>query len=439
MKDSLVASVAQRLIKYISPPDAILVAFSGGPDSVALALVLREAGYTVYLAYVNHNLRGPASQAEEEWVRAWAERQALPLFVKKLDPTTLQGGRGLQAEARRIRYTWMQQLLSRYAISWGATAHTLDDQVETLLYRFIRSGLRQTWKGIPYKRGPWLRPLLYTTRNQIIHFLRERNAAYLLDTSNYTPKYLRNQVRWRLLPPIYLINPSFRQLLIERYSLYQYQQKHLLRLYAYWEKKSFQYKPYGEMLHRKLPKDAFYYIIGKRWNLDSQGIVRLWQLWRAERSGARLELGGFTYVRTPNGIARGASVFWQPAWPPLVISTEEGTFQWGFWHIQVGCSSNPPPDALTWAKARIRFPLLLRLWRKGDRLAPHGLEGKSKKVSDIWGEVKLYGFERQHGFVIEDHTGKIIGVAGYRPSYDTAWTPLSGESFYLRAQYGHPL
>ncbi|MCS6896094.1 MAG: tRNA lysidine(34) synthetase TilS [Bacteroidia bacterium] len=431
--------MSQRLEKYLTPPEKVLLAFSGGPDSVALALILRELGYAVHLAYVNHNLRGPASEAEEKWIRTWAQKQALPLSVLSIQPKTFQGGRGIQAEARKLRYAWMEEQLAAHGIFWGATAHTLDDQVETLIYRLLRSGLYPELRGIPYRRRRWLRPLLFTPRNEIIAYLRERKADYLLDTSNYTPKYLRNQLRWWILPPMYRINPAFKRTCIQRYEISQLQQKHLRRLYRHWESKSFLAKPYGEILVRNLPKDAFYYILKKRWGLDSHDLARLWLLWRAKHSGARYDREGFTYIRTPDGLARGSSTLWQPDWPALQLLPREMTFQWGYWHIKTGVTASPPSGALAWRVHQLRFPLTLRLWRLGDRLMPFGLQGRSKKVSDIWPEIGLYGFERQHAFVVEDAEGTLVGVVGYRVSQDTAWTAFSGESFYLRAQYGDPL
>ncbi|MCX8111877.1 MAG: tRNA lysidine(34) synthetase TilS [Bacteroidia bacterium] len=416
----------------------MLVAFSGGPDSVGLALALRDLGYEPYLAYVNHNLRGAFSLQEAQWVREFAQQWAFPLQVLELSPDRLRGERGIQAAARQARYAWMEQLLNERAIAWGATAHTWEDQMETFLYRFVRGGIEWDWRGIPYRRGRWLRPLLYTTRQEIILYLQAQGAAYFLDHTNYMPKYLRNQVRWCALPPLYRLNPDLRTSWLYRWRLAQAQRRHLLRLYAQWEAQAFLSRPYGEILVRSLPIDAFYHILRRRWTLTSESLKRLWRLWHSNRSGALYESNATIYVRTPQGIERGEKSLWKPAWEPLELSAEPGQWTWGLWHIETGTGEGPP-DSIMWDKVKLNFPLRVRLWQVGDRLAPAGLKGYTKKLSDIWQEVGLYGFERRHAFVIEDSRGNLIGAVGYRPSYDTIPTASTAETFYLRARYGGAL
>lgn len=434
----LLEKVGMRLSRYVQPPAPILVACSGGPDSIALALILRELNYEVSLAYVNHNLRGAESVREAQFVRDFAGEWAFPLMVHTLSGDAFQGKVSLQARARALRYAWMEALMNQHGIPWGATAHTWDDQMETFLYQLLRGGLDWDWRGIPYRRGRWLRPLLYVTRAQLIAYLRARRADYMLDHTNYTPKYLRNQIRWWVLPPMYRLNPDLQRLWREKAALARYQRQHLLRLYRRQEKKSFLITPYGEALVRQLPRDAFFYILRRRWRVDSATLRRLWQLWHQRRSGARYIQGDVLYVRTPSALERGALSQWAPNWQPLLIFPVPQTYRWGAWTIAVG-EGGIDAGALVWDKSRLTFPLRVRLWRKGDRFAPVGLQGATKRVSDIWQEIGRYGFERQQAFVVEDGTGRLIGVVGYRVSQDTAVSPSTAETFYLRAQYGDDL
>jgi len=156
---------------------------------MALTLLLLENGYQVRLAYVNYNLRGSESQEEEHSVHFFAEKYALPLDVLRIEgPTLLSGSESLQVKARRLRYAWMEALLDKYQIAWGVTAHTYEDLVETLVYQMLRGGDLWAWKGIPSRRGRWLRPLLASSREELIAFLREKGASnYRLDSSNYEP------------------------------------------------------------------------------------------------------------------------------------------------------------------------------------------------------------------------------------------------------------
>ncbi|GIV25459.1 MAG: hypothetical protein KatS3mg026_1151 [Bacteroidia bacterium] len=428
--------VASFLQRYLKPGEPLLVAFSGGPDSVGLVACLQELGYPFALAYVNYHLRGAESLEEEAWVRAFAEKHALPLYVRSLAPEDLQGPGGRQAQARRLRYAWMERLLQDQGLAWGATAHTWDDQVETLLYRLVRGAGPGIWEGIPARRGPWLRPLLQVRRAELLAFLREKGLSYRLDSSNYTPLYLRNQVRWWVLPALYRLNPSLSALLQEKWRLYQKQRRRLEALYDRWAARTFQPQPYGVLLGRKLPWDAFWVLAKKRWRLSRAEIQAVWRLWHQGTVGAARAAQEYQFVRVPHGLQVGRAEFWEPAWEPLRLLPEPLRCEWGLWRIEVGVSSALPEEALVWDRERLAFPLSLRLWKQGDKIAPAGLGGHHKRLSDVWPEVGLYGFARRHAFVVEDATGRIVGAAGYRVAEGAAPGPHTQTFFYLRAQYG---
>ncbi|MCX7605836.1 MAG: tRNA lysidine(34) synthetase TilS [Bacteroidia bacterium] len=421
-----------------APPGApFLVAFSGGPDSVALVLILEELGYEVILAYVDHGLRGLESAREADWVRGFAQRKGLPLEVLKVREDMLRGKRGIQAAARNIRYQWMESLLNQGKGFWGATAHILEDQIETLLYRLVRSPSPKLWEGIPYRRGRWLRPLLYCHREEIISYLRSRQEGYLLDSSNYTPKYFRNQMRWWSLPPLYQINPSLAESWVARWKLYRLQWKRLWACYSRWMSRWLSPTPYGEIGRGPAAKDALYVVAKIRWRLTDAAAHRLWTLWKAKRSGAYISTGGRVFVRVPQGLQVGLQEYWMPLWPEWMLSEGGGTCFWGLWELKAGDQAPQPGErVLAWNKHLLHFPLRVRLWKRGDTMRPEGLEGHTKRLSDIWPEIGVYGFERKHAFVVEDAEGRIIGAAGYRVAAGMSPSSPETEIFYLRAVYG---
>lgn len=437
---ALAQKVRSALYRIYPPPASVLLAFSGGPDSVALALLLQELGYDVHLAYVNHGLRGEESLREAAWVEEFARVREVPLYVLKVAPSQLQGPRGLHATARRLRYQWMEQLVQEKGLTFAATAHTWDDQIETWLYRLTRAASLWHWEGIPYRRGIWVRPLLYCQRWELIAYLHAQSQSFLLDHSNYTPRYLRNQIRWWALPPLLRINPSLPKFWRLRYRLYYLQRKRLEKLYLQLMSHFVEKRPYGAYVRAGLQRDLFTFIAQNLWRISFSQAQKAYTLLKNTPSGKRVIAGPYIFVRTPQGLEGGTVDLWKPAWEAIEVSAIPASYRWGLWHIEAGRGSpNPAPFSLVWDEAKLHFPLKVRLWRQGDKLKPTGMKGHSRKVSDILREVGFYGFMRQHAPVVEDARGVLIGVVGYRPSWDTAPSSETKESFYLRLSYGQPL
>ncbi|MCS6789827.1 MAG: tRNA lysidine(34) synthetase TilS [Bacteroidia bacterium] len=437
---ALIQKVRSGLYRVYPPPASVLVAFSGGPDSVALALLLQELQYEVHLAYVNHGLRGEESLREAAWVEDFARKRGLPLYVREIAPAQLQGARGLHAAARRLRYQWMKNLVQEQGLTFAATAHTWDDQLETWLYRLTRAASLWHWEGIPYRRGIWVRPLLYCQRRELIAYLHAQSQPFFLDRSNYTPRYLRNQIRWWALPPLLRINPSLPKFWRLRYELHRLQKRRIEKLYYQLMPHFVEKRPYGAYIRAKPQRDLFTFIAQNLWRISFSQAQKLYSLLQNAHSGKRMLIEPYIFIRTPQGVEGGEAILWEPAWGILEIPPEPVQYQWGLWHVEAGRGiPSPAPFSLVWDEAKLYFPLRLRLWKQGDRLQPAGMEGHSRKVSDILREIGFYGFMRQHAPVVEDSMGTLIAVVGYRTSWDTAPSSETKESFYLRLSYGQPL
>lgn len=172
------------------------VAVSGGADSIALLYLLSDAGFSLVVLHVNHQFRGAESNADEEFVSQKAADLKIPFLVHRPE----HGPGNLEQEARRVRYRWFRDLIRRNEVSQVATAHTADDQAETVLFRFLRgsgtaglSGVRPTVNGI-------VRPLLETRRASLRLYLQERGISWREDSSNSDPRFRRNRIRHELLP-----------------------------------------------------------------------------------------------------------------------------------------------------------------------------------------------------------------------------------------------
>jgi tRNA(Ile)-lysidine synthase len=194
-------------------PAHLLVALSGGVDSTALLLALvdsRERGLELTAAHINHHLRGEESESDEQYVRRLCGDLAVPLTVADA-PVGNDAVRevGVEAAARRLRRSILEETRARVDARFIVTAHQQDDQAETVLMRLITgSGLLPLGAIQPVTRDGYLRPLLAVSRHVVEAFLAERGVEPRRDSSNRDPRFLRNRVRHELLPLLATCNPS---------------------------------------------------------------------------------------------------------------------------------------------------------------------------------------------------------------------------------------
>ncbi|MCC6962049.1 MAG: tRNA lysidine(34) synthetase TilS [candidate division Zixibacteria bacterium] len=199
----MVSKKASRKPVDQDQPAAVLVALSGGPDSVALLHLLVEKakaeGGRVYAAHVNYRLRGAESEQDERFCRELCKRLKVRLFVRRLRAGELAKG-NLQARARRIRYEFFDAMCRKHEIDAIAIGHNKSDNVETLLMNLGRGAGTFGLGGIRKRTGKIIRPLLEWTRGEIEAYLGKHQLAHRVDSSNLTENYLRNRVRRRVLP-----------------------------------------------------------------------------------------------------------------------------------------------------------------------------------------------------------------------------------------------
>jgi tRNA(Ile)-lysidine synthase len=189
-----------------------IIAVSGGPDSVALLRLLLELNQSgkigdLIVAHLNHQLRGEESDADEQFVQNLATAFALPFCQRQVNVAELASQRGdnLENTARQIRYDWLAEIAGAYGAAWVATGHTADDQAETLLHRLLRGTGLQGLGGIPPRRElipgiDAVRPLLTTSRNEVLGYLQDIDQSFCTDSSNIDRGYTRNRIRHELLP-----------------------------------------------------------------------------------------------------------------------------------------------------------------------------------------------------------------------------------------------
>ena len=183
----------------------VLVALSGGADSAALLLSLRELGYPVRAFHLNHCLRGAESDRDEAFCRRLCEKLGVELTVERVDIAAAAGDSAVEETARRIRYARLEHAAHGVKI---AVAHNADDNLETMLFHLVRGTGAKGLTGIPPVRGRIIRPLIEVERREIEAFLRERGQDFVTDSTNADTAYTRNRLRQEVVPVLRELNPQ---------------------------------------------------------------------------------------------------------------------------------------------------------------------------------------------------------------------------------------
>lgn len=194
-----------------SKDDRILIALSGGVDSVVLSHLMCRANYKIGLAHCNFHLRDEESNRDEAFVRRWAKENNIPLFVKEFDTYQYMKENKLSLEmaARDLRYNWFNSLLESEGFTCLCTAHHLDDSIETFFINLLRGTGIAGLHGIKVKNDKIVRPLLFATREEILSYAKQNNISYVEDSTNSETKFTRNKIRHNLFPVLREINPNF--------------------------------------------------------------------------------------------------------------------------------------------------------------------------------------------------------------------------------------
>ncbi|HEY6010170.1 MAG TPA: tRNA lysidine(34) synthetase TilS [Nitrospirota bacterium] len=209
----------------LSPGDRVLVAVSGGPDSVcllsALHVLSKELDITLHIAHLDHMFRGEESAEEARFVSALAQRLGIPAMVEQIDVPAFCRERGLSSQegAREVRYEFLRRVAAKLNCTRIATGHTADDQAETFLMRLLRGAGVSGLAAIPPKRDAIIRPLIMVTREEVVKYLRSNNLDYRTDPSNATPVYTRNRVRLEVMPILKHFNPRIVETLASEAAL----------------------------------------------------------------------------------------------------------------------------------------------------------------------------------------------------------------------------
>ncbi len=385
----------------------VLVAVSGGVDSIVLLDVLRTLGHRCTVVHVDHGLRGAASEADRAFVEEHCAALGVACAVRRV---SVNAGKGtsVQMAARALRLEALRSVALELDIAQVALAHHQDDALETFLIELMRGGLTT----IPARSGPFIRPLLGVGRSAIEAHARAHGLLWREDASNTDPKYLRNRVRHELLPLIEALSPGARRVMGRALDRLRAQQRLAHGLVDRTILDS------GDAMPLEALRDpAFATMLMQRWlrplGFHPDQLDQLRDAVDDGHIGATFQAGGhrvtvdreallhtrITDAAEPVHVAEDLRV---PAGVPFHFERCTAA--------EVDLAQGP---LVAWLDAsKLRFPLELRPWRPGDRMRPIGLGG-SKLVSDILTDAHVPRPVKERAWVLLSG-GEVVWLAGHR-------------------------
>jgi tRNA(Ile)-lysidine synthase len=409
------ASVLQE--NGIRKTDSLLIAFSGGMDSNVLCRALQDLGYSLSLAHVNFQLRGEESAEDANFCRNFAEKNALPYFQKDCETEEFAQKQKLsiQEAARTLRYDFFRDLQKEFNFKAVLTGHHADDNLETFLINFTRSGGFKGLKGIPLKRQFYLRPMLAISRKELKNYAIRKSISWREDASNKSLKYQRNKYRLELIPKWLEIEHDLIKKASHSIALLKEQNSAFQTLLQEKLEQHREITASEEILKTAALKEKAYWSSILRFWLEEKGnwdYPSLENLWRRE-TGTTLENKDFSLF-TENGnyhLSRKDNKYFHETFE---IELHTKAFA-GLSFSKIDAREfplSPDPRLAFLDFDKLTFPLYLRPWKAGDRFKPLGLSG-TKKVSDYLNDIKISGPAKKKQLVLCSGTD-IICLVGSR-------------------------
>jgi tRNA(Ile)-lysidine synthase len=405
----------------------IIVAVSGGADSMVLAAMLQQLDATIIIAHCNFGLRGKESDEDEAMVVAWAAAQGIPCRVQHFDTRAQLESKGgnLQETARELRYRWFEDLRQETGFDLIATAHHSQDSVETMLINFFKGTGIAGMHGILPQQQKIIRPLLTFTKEELQQYALEQGVPWREDSSNLKEDYTRNAVRHQLLPVIGKIFPGAPGNLLgntirfaETEQLYSqaiegYRKKLLLQRNKDW------YIPVLRLRH-VVPLYTVLWELVRPFGFSPAQAREVQHLLEAE-TGRYVAARDFRIIRNRNFLIITPN---QPQESThILIEAGEGAtnYHGHSLYIKSAMLDTAARERLKTLgrheicvdAALLRFPLVLRPWKMGDYFYPFGMNRKKKKVSRFLIEQKVPLHEKEKVWVLESDK-KIVWVVGMR-------------------------
>ena len=412
----------------------ILIACSGGLDSVVLSRLFKELNYDISLAHCNFSLRGKESDEDEKFVILLADKLSIPIFNKKFNTKAYKIKHKLstQVAARQLRYQWFEEVCTEHSFDYLATAHHLDDDLETFLINLSRgTGLRGLI-GIPLINDKIIRPFLNFPRADILQYAKEKNSPWREDSSNQTSDYLRNKLRIEVIPRLKEVDHNL-------LNGFHQTQKYLNDSMALVN----DYMALIKNLVVDETEDGFEIDVLKLQDLPNTNAL-LYELlapfgftaWDdisdllTAQSGKQIFSESHRILKNRKSLLLVENSFVDNEETYTIKESDTGIDTPINLKIEhVAKTSDYTPSIVYLDVQKLNFPLQLRKWREGDSFYPFGMKGK-KKLSKFFKDEKLslvakektwvltsgnhivwiVGMRSDHRFKVENQTKKILKI-----------------------------
>ncbi len=394
----------------------MLIAISGGLDSVVLAKLFYDLGYTIGFAHCNFQLRGAESEEDETFVKAWAKQLGIEIFVEKFETETYASEEkiSIQMAARNLRYQWFQSIADTHQYDYILTAHHKDDALETFLINLSRGTGIDGLTGIPERNKNIVRPLLPFTRSDIKAYAEANKLQWREDSSNASTKYVRNKIRHDIVPLLKELHPTFM-------DNFQTTQQHLqeskiiikdavknIKSEFLQEVSEGNYQIEIEALQKLTHPKAYAYELLRDFGFSTwDDIMNLLD----GQSGKQLFSHKYRLIKDRTHLFIQKRITTKET-SEITITNSESTINTPIrLHIEeVTNITNTGKNVLYVNKEMLKFPLKVRKWKNGDYFYPFGMQGK-KKLSKYFKDEKYSLIDKENQWLLcsEENIVWIIG------------------------------
>jgi tRNA(Ile)-lysidine synthase len=395
---------AQWFAKHsISISQPLLVAVSGGIDSMVLLHVLHTCGVNIIVAHCNFKLRAKESDDDEILVKAYCTQHNIPCYTTQFNTTDYCATYklGTQEGARNLRYEWFTALQQQYNCAYVAVAHNANDQAETLLYKLSRGTGIKGLQGMLEITESIIRPLLTIERNEIEAYASKHNIPYRNDSSNSSDKYARNYIRHNVLPALHHVNSQVVKHLCNTSNYAQLNTaivtesvSKLIPLITTQLSNSITSIDIKALQTHTQHYEAYLYYILEPYALNTTQYNNLLDAFNSNENGAKFETENYLLC------VHNTSIHILAKTQLINVDCELNKREVLQLNESTQLITNVTKSGNYCDESTLTFPLRVRNWQQGDSIQPLGMNGKSKLVSDIFMDKKYSVLQKQQTLIL---------------------------------------